>query len=157
MELVILLLIRAIREANFELYCRALSELLPYLFANNNVHYARWLPIHLKDLLTLEEKHPRLAEEFNNGKFVVHKSSRDYSAMAIDQAHEQANAVIKGDGGAVGVTENPSALRRWMVSGPEVSHLVAQYKAVSQAKDATQNPPGTMSRLSAPKDYSSTK
>ena len=88
---------------------------------------------------TLEEKHPRLAEEFNNGKFVVHKSSRDFSAMAIDQAHEQANAVIKGDGGAVGVTENPSALRRWMVSGPEVSHLVAQYDAVFQAKDATQN------------------
>ena len=57
-------------------------------------------------------KHPRLAEEFNNGKFVVHKSSRDYSAMAIDQAHKQANAVIKGDGGAVGVTENPLALRR---------------------------------------------
>ena len=112
MELVILLLIRAFQEANFELYCRALSELLPYLFANNNVHYARWLPIHLKDMLTLEEKHPQLAEEFNNGKFVVHKSSRDYSAMAIDQAHEQANSVIKGDGGSVGVTENPSALRR---------------------------------------------
>ena len=26
-----------------------------------------------------------------------------------------------------------------MVSGPEISHLVAQYEAVSQAKDATQN------------------
>ena len=52
---------------------------------------------------------------------MVHKSSRDYSAMAIDQAHEQANAVIKGDGGAVRVIENPSALRIWMVSGPEVS------------------------------------
>jgi hypothetical protein len=30
--------------------------------------------------------------------------------LAIDQAHEQANAVIKGDGGAIGVTEDPSAL-----------------------------------------------
>jgi len=40
--------------------------------------------------------------------------------MAIDQVHEQANAVIKGDGGAVGITEDPSALRRWMVAGRTV-------------------------------------
>ena len=70
--------------------------------------------------------------------------------MAIDQAHEQANDVIKGNGGAVGMTENPSALRRWMMSWPEVSHLVAQYETVSQAKDTTKVA-GTMSWLSTPK------
>ena len=75
MELVILLLIRAFREINFELYCQAFSELLPYLFANNHLHYARWLTIHLQDMLNLDEKHPRLAEKFNNGKFVVDKST----------------------------------------------------------------------------------
>ena len=47
--------------------------------------------------------------------------------MAIDQAHEQANAVIKGEGGAIGVTEDPSALRRWMVAGPKVSRLATEY------------------------------
>ena len=30
--------------------------------------------------------------------------------VAVDQAHEQANAVIKVDGGKIGVTEDPSAL-----------------------------------------------
>ena len=34
-----------------------------------------------------------------------------------DRAHEQNNAAVKGDGGAVGLTENPAALHRWMVSG----------------------------------------
>ena len=57
--------------------------------------------------MTLEKKHPQVAQEFQNGKFVAHKSSRQFSAVAIDQAHEQANAVIKGDGGAIGVTEDP--------------------------------------------------
>ena len=76
-----------------------------------------------------------MAREFHKGNFVVHKSARDFSAVAIDQAHEQNNAVIKGDGGAVGLTEDPSALRRWMVAGPEVSRLVANYEAVSGAKD----------------------
>ena len=57
--------------------------------------------------------------------------------MAIDQAHEQNNAAIKGDGGAIGLTEDPGALRRWMVAGPEVSHLVCAYEAISGVKDAT--------------------
>eukprot|EP00920_Eleutheroschizon_duboscqi_P032276 GHVT01077854.1.p1 GENE.GHVT01077854.1~~GHVT01077854.1.p1 ORF type:complete len:127 (+),score=12.61 GHVT01077854.1:597-977(+) len=51
--------------------------------------------------------------------------------MAIDQAYEQANAVIKADGGAIGVTEDPSA-------GPQVSHLVEQYEAASEAMEATE-------------------
>ena len=72
------------------------------------------------------------------GNFVVHKSGQEYSAMSIDQAHEQTNAVIKGVGGAIGLTEDPSALRRWMVAGPEVSHWVSQYEAASKAKDVTE-------------------
>ena len=35
-----------------------------------------------------------------------------FSGIAIDQAHEQNNASVKGDG-AVGLTENTAALRRW--------------------------------------------
>ena len=90
-------------------------------------------------MVTLEQKHPQLAQEFQSGKFVVHKSSREFSAIAINQAHEQANAVVKADGGAIGVTEDASALRRWMVAGPEVSHLVAQYEVASGAKEGTEH------------------
>ncbi len=57
MELIILALIRSFREANFVLYKDALSELIPYFFANNNIHYARWLPIHLRDMVSLEQQY----------------------------------------------------------------------------------------------------
>ena len=63
MELVIFLLIWSFREANFSLYCEVLSELIPYFFANNNTNYARWLSIHLRDMLSLDKKHPELAQE----------------------------------------------------------------------------------------------
>ena len=53
----------------------------------------------------------------------------------MDQAHEQNNAIIKGDGGAVGLTEDPGALWRWMVAGPELSHLIAGYEPMSGVKD----------------------
>ena len=63
MELTTLSLVRAFREANFVLYCQALSALIPYFFTNNNTNYARWLPIHLRDMLTLEQRHPALHQE----------------------------------------------------------------------------------------------
>ena len=36
---------------------------------------------------------------------------------------------MKGDGGAVGLTQNPSALRRLMVSGPEMARLIEEFQA----------------------------
>eukprot|EP00733_Pompholyxophrys_punicea_P000350 Pompholyxophrys_punicea_v1_NODE_93_length_3578_cov_92.823162.p2 type:complete len:144 gc:universal NODE_93_length_3578_cov_92.823162:1687-1256(-) len=48
--------------------------------------------------------------------------------MANDQAHEQQNALFKGDGGAVGLTENPVALRRWLLAGPDLSRLITEFE-----------------------------
>ena len=38
-------------------------------------------------------------------------------AQAYDQAHEQCNAMVKGNGGAVGLAINPGSLRRWVTAG----------------------------------------
>ena len=58
----------------------------------------------------LPKTHPDIYREFNAGHFTVQKTKPVFSAMAIDQAHEQINAHIKGDGGAVSLTDNPSVL-----------------------------------------------
>lgn len=58
----------------------------------------------------------------------MQKTKRVFSAIPIDQAHEQNNACVKGDGGAVGLTEDPSALRRWMVAGPEVARVISEFE-----------------------------
>ena len=55
--------------------------------------------------------HPQIAEEFNSGNFIVRKTGRAFSAMAIDQAHEHNNCAVKSDGGAIGLTQSPDALR----------------------------------------------
>lgn len=103
--------------------------------------------------MSLEQQHPDVAREFHKGNFAIHKSRREFSALAIDQAHEHNNAVIKGDGGAIGLTEDPSALRRWMVAGPEVSRLVAGYEAMSGMKDATYSSRHHEQTLSAQKSF----
>ena len=41
---------------------------------------------------------------------------------------------MKGDGGAVGLTENPAALRRWMVSGPEMARLIGEFEVSTKKR-----------------------
>ena len=135
-ELVCLQLVRAIREADFSLYLKAIRELLPWMFALDSHNYARWLSVHYRDMCELPLKHPAVYAEFHNGSFVVHKTKRLFSSIALDHAHEQVNAVVKGEGGAVGLTENPAALRRWMVAGPELARMVEEFEGVISASES---------------------
>ena len=75
------------------------------------------MSVHLANLQQLQSKCPSVHAEFLDGKFVTQKTKKRFSALAHDQVHEQLNAIVKGEGGAIGLTESDSQLRRWMVSG----------------------------------------
>ena len=49
-------------------------------------------------------KYPDVLAEFNSGKFVVHKTTNKFAAMAINHSYEQNNVADKKCGGAIGLT-----------------------------------------------------
>lgn len=75
----------------------------------------------------LESKAPDVHAELFKGKFTAQKSSLQFSSLALDQVHEQNSKLIKGEGGAVGLFDNEAALRRWMVSGTMMSHILSEF------------------------------
>lgn len=87
-------------------------DMSSWFFLTDHVHYARWLTCHVRDLEELQTKAPSVHEHFCNGGFVVRKTKNRFSAIAIDQAHEQSNALIKGNGGAVGLLQEMQKLIR---------------------------------------------
>ena len=126
MELLGLMFIRAHRERNFSLYVESLKLLAPWFFALDHHNYARWIPIHIRDMESLPTS---ILNEFQElGHWVINKTTNRFSAMPIDQAHEQNNALVKGSGGAIGLTENPVAFRKWMVSGSEQARLLMEFE-----------------------------
>jgi len=127
-ELLLLTLMRSFRESSFTLYTEALVGVAAWMFALDRTNYARWLPVHVRDMLALQSKHPEIYREFQSGKFTVQKTANAFPAIPLDQVHEQNNELIKGDGGALGLTMKPSALLRWMVSGPELARLVKEFE-----------------------------
>ena len=99
------LFVRSIREEN---------STLKWYFILDKFHYARWLTIHLFDVLTLDVKFPEVYTQMQKGFFSFQKSNREFSRMALDHIHEQNNGVIKSCAGAVDLVtkEDESALIR---------------------------------------------
>ena len=124
----ILMLVHSIRSGDFLEYRESLSILAPWMFALDHINYARWLSVHIRDLCMLESQHPEVFSRFTEGGFVVCKTKRKFSAIALDHAHEQCNALVKGEGGAVGLTNNTNALKRWMIAGPEICKIVKDFE-----------------------------
>lgn len=108
-ETLVLMFVRAHRERNFSLFVEVLEAFVPLFFALDHINYSRWVPIHLRDMKTLPESIRKEFQEENH--WVISKTGNKFSSMPIDQAHEQANKMVKGCGGAVGLTENPVAFR----------------------------------------------
>ena len=61
------------------------------------------------------------SHEFNKGHFVLKKTARPFSKIALDHAHKQ-NAKVKVRV-VLSDSDSPSSLRWWMVSNPEATFL----------------------------------
>ena len=78
-----------------------LGKLAPWFFAMDRTHYSRWVPVHIRDMVQLKDKHPSVYHQFAQGHFTVQKTKHIFSSMALDQNHGQLNDDIKGDGGSL--------------------------------------------------------
>jgi len=58
-------------------------------------NYARWMPIHIRDMVELAGKHPEVHAEFMKGNIVVQTSYRKSSLINKDQAHEQSTKSLQ--------------------------------------------------------------
>ena len=100
LQIDILLFIRSIRESNFRLYVLCLKNLMKWIFALDHYNYARWLTVHLFELVLLHLHCPDVFQAFSNGLFSFDKTAKQFSSMAPDQLHEQNKGVIKSVSGA---------------------------------------------------------
>jgi len=84
----VLMFIRAHRERKIQLMLDSLRMLVPIFFALDHQNYARWIPIFIQDLERLPTD---IQKEFVEGRWTIKKSSRLFSNIPMDQAHEQPN------------------------------------------------------------------
>ena len=71
LQTLILMFIRSEKERDFALYVQMLKSIMKHIFAFNHYNYARWLTIHIDDLMKLELVCPNVYKEFCSGNFVA--------------------------------------------------------------------------------------
>ena len=79
--------VRSLREGDFPLHVQACNELCSWFHAPDHTNYARWRPVHVRDMVQLAQQNPEVHAEFMKGNIVVQKYRRKFSLMAKDQAH----------------------------------------------------------------------
>jgi hypothetical protein len=134
---IIFMFIRAHQERKFELMVTTLRQLVPLFFALDHHNYARWVPVHIRDMEVLPDS---IQAEFEQGYWTITRSNRRFSSIPIDHAHEQANKRVKGVGGIIGLTENPEMLERWIMTGPEISRVVEEFTGANDNDDDEELP-----------------
>ena len=134
-DLLILQFVKSCRTADFTLYIETLHSLMPWVFALDHTNYARNLPVHLRDMVTLEERHPALFVEFKRGHFMGQKSKRAFSNIPKDQMHEQLIDWLKNYAGVVENFDDPSTIRREQVVRPEMAQLVSEFEGTQKADE----------------------
>ena len=130
MELIYCRFLRAIREGRFLLYREVLNEMCPWFFAFDHINYARWVPVHIRDLMQLEDTHPDVFHEFVEGNFGVQRSQHKFSLIGKDQSHEQSNKTLQSSGGLSDLYDDQETLAVYMLSTPDSLRIVDEFESV---------------------------
>ena len=83
-------------------------------------------------MLSLPITCPQLCQEFERGNFVVQISSREFSRIHYDQAHEQSNKTIKSIKGPIDFVNRASdelQRRHEDIAGPEIAEYLERVES----------------------------
>ena len=84
------------------------------------------------DLLCLENSLPDFYQNFKDGHFPFQKSNWEFSSIALNQVHEQNNAVLKSVAGVTHILnrQDESALLRWELCSHDIAKYLKDFKDV---------------------------
>ena len=130
----VLLFIKAVRNADWDLHLSSLEAFTKYFFAYDKLHYARMIPLYLAEMKALKHTNPLIWEEFQNDNWVVNKTSIPFCAIGADHALEHLNGGMKVAGGLVGITLNENARVRFFLTAPRLNCLADETKTMDSVK-----------------------
>ena len=68
---VLLGLIRASHEGNWQLHLYAIRNMIPWCYTYDKINYARYLPVYYAQMINLLSEHPNVYSNFMNGRFFI--------------------------------------------------------------------------------------
>ena len=79
----LLLFIRSMRTADWQLHLHCIRKMLPFMFAYDHVNYSRFLSKFWCDMTVLKDTNPEAHEQLQNGAFCVPSGAKCHSARLV--------------------------------------------------------------------------
>ena len=142
----VLSLMRAVKENDFELYAYCLMQMPNLFFSFGGQNYSRYLTFFSVFIANLDFTHPGAVEDIKHGVISVARSFIAGNRCSVDKTMEETfmrNAKSKGGAGGSGMgisglTQNYSAYQRWIATMAERSkYLNATRSLVDLESDTT--------------------
>ena len=134
LDLTILQFCKSGHSVDFDLHVESLEQVMPWITIMDHHHYARNLPVYIRDLSTLKDRHPAIHVEFKNGNFTAQKTLRRFSRIMFDHCHEQGIDWLKNLSGVIWNLNDPRAVCCEQVSRPEMARLIDELEGQSEMK-----------------------
>lgn len=120
--------VRGQRIGDWPLVLKACQELCPWFFVFGHTNYSSWIPVFLRDMARLPQIHPSIHTAFMNGLFVVQRSNKKFSLMALDQSQEHSIKHLKEDSGVKGLYGHQEEMEVIELSKPEVLRITEEFE-----------------------------
>ena len=129
---ILLGLIRASREGNWQLHLNAIHSMIPWCFAYDRQNYARYLPIYYAQMTSLPKDHPFSYEHLQQGGLSVQRSEHNpFGKVPFDQTIEETvNKDTQTPGGTKGFSLKPATLTKYYVNAEYRSTCLRQLRSI---------------------------
>ena len=115
--------IKAERAGKWMEHLTEIQHMLPYIVAAKHTNYMSCLPLYLKEMGDLEEKHPAIYNDFIRGRFAVHRTEGRFNGIWTDMALEHTYNKEGKTSFVKGISQNPGARDKYIKSVPLLSHV----------------------------------
>ena len=133
---VLLGLIRASREGNWQLHLYAIRNMILWCFAYDKINYARYLPVYYAQMINLPSEHPSVYSNFMNERFSVQLAGESpFGHIPVDQTTEvTVNKDTKSSGGITKYSLKTGAVTRFYMTAEYRCSFVAHLRDMVQVK-----------------------
>jgi hypothetical protein len=115
---------RSTRQGDWFLHLSSLEKLCMYFFAYDRLDYAQNTPEYVARMYQLQTVDPDIWNRFLSGEFTVNSSNTiPFTRLGVDQAQEQENKTLKGQGAINGITQSPATLLKFCMCAPELARI----------------------------------
>ena len=126
----VLLLMRAVKLNDFELYAYCLNAMPDLFYAFGGCNYARYLTFFAQFVANLDFSHPGSVQEIRMGVISVARSFIPGNRCSVDKTMEETfmkHAKSRGGSGVgiTGITQNHAAYQRWIKTTHQRSHFLS--------------------------------